>query len=441
MKRILIIALVGLFLVSVGVFAQQNAPQKIKVVFWHAMGGTRVQLIQRMVDDFNLTHPDIQVTVEYKGSYRDTLNATEAAARAGTPPTVVQSFEIATQQLIDMGIFVPIEDLIKKYGLVVPWSDYIDAALNYYRVGGKLYAMPWNSSNAILYYNKTLFSKAGVTMPKKPTFQDIIDIGRKIVKSGVAPAAITWPLHSWFFEQWMAEAGKNLVNNDNGRSGYATQINLLDPAAVEIMKWWKQLYDEKLWINPGRENWSQARQNFISQRCAMLISSTSDVNMMENAAFKGGWEVGTAFLPVPADFGRHGVVLGGGSLWITKNHSDSELKAAAEFVVWMTQDAQTIRWHQGTGYFAIRKSALDDLEMEGWFRLHPNYRTAFDQLQGTQLIPATQGAMMGPFPEARTYIEDAVESILTGTSVNAALTTAKQKIDQSLADYIKVVGK
>ena len=442
MKRILIIALVGLFLVSIGVFAQQNVPQKIKVVFWHAMPGTRVNIIQRMVDDFNLTHPDIQVTAEYKGTYRDTLNATEAAVRAGTPPTVIQSFEIGTQQLVDMGVFVPIQDLIKKYGLVVPWSDYIDAALNYYRVGGKLYAMPWNSSNAILYYNKTLLAKAGVTMPKKPTFQDIIDIGRKIVKSGVAPAAITWALHSWFFEQWMAEQGVNLVNNNNGRTGYATEINLLDPAAIRIMKWWKQLYDEGLWVNPGRENWAQARQNFVSQRCAMLISSTSDVTRMENAAFTGGWKLGTAFLPVPAEVERHGVVLGGGALWIVgRGHSDAELKAATEFVVWMTQDAQTIRWHQETGYFAIRKSALQDLEMEGWFRLHPNYRTAFDQLQATQLMPATQGAMMGPFPEARTYIEDAVESILNGTPIQKALTTAKQKTDQALADYIKVVGK
>lgn len=427
--------MLGLLAFSGIVLAQQKP---IEVTFWHAMTGSRVEFVQRMVDDFNATHPGIHVTAEAKGSYNDTLIATQAAARAGNAPMVVQSYEIATQQLADMGIFASLDGLISKYNLTVPWSDYLQAALNYYRIGGKLYAMPWNSSTAILYYNKTLFDKAGVTMPQSPTFEDIVNIGRTIVKSGAAPAAITWPLHSWLFEQWMAAQGANLVNNDNGRSGYATEINLLDPAAINIMEWWKQLYDEGLWVNPGRENWAQARQNFFSQRCAMLVTS-SGISRAEKAALEGGWELGTAFLPVPAGTTFQGSVLGGGALWVTKGHSDAELKAAAEFVVWMTQDGQVIRWHQGTGYFAIRKSAMDDMRMEGWFDIHPNDLTGFNQLLNTKLEPATQGAMMGVFPNARKEIESAVEAILNGTPIQEALKDAKSKIDSSLADYIKVV--
>ncbi len=437
MKRFLVAVLL---LLLFGGLALAGDEGKIKITFWHAMGGWRVPFIQRMVDDFNLTHPGIEVTVEYKGSYRDTLNAALAAARAGNPPHIVHSFEVGTQMNLDSGIFVSLESLIDKYGLIVPWEDYIDAALNYYRVGGKLFCMPWNSSNPILYYNKTMLDAIGVEMPRKPTFEDIYEISKKLVEAKVAEYGITWPLHSWFFEQWMAEAGVDLVNNQNGRAGYATEINLLDPAAIEIMKWWKKLYDEGLWVNPGRENWSQARQIFISGQSAMLISSTSDVTRMENAAVEQGFELGTAFLPVSAKFGRHGVVIGGGALWITGNHPDEELKAAATFVVWMTQVAQTIRWHQGTGYFPIRKLALKALDMEGWFVTHPNHRTALDQLQETQLITATQGALMGNFLEARTFIEDAVEAILAGTPIEKALSEAKTKIDQGLKDYLQLVG-
>lgn len=441
MKRWMLISLLVLVL-AVGLLIpgiSSQAQDKVKITFWHAMGGWRVDFIQRMVDDFNLTHPKIEVTVEYKGSYRDTLNAALAAARAGTAPHVVQVFEVGTQQNIDSGIFAPVQDLTDQFGLVVPWQDYLDPVLNYYRVGGKLYSMPWNSSNPILYYNKTLLDKAGVTMPEKPTFEDILEIGQKIVESGVAEAAITWPLHSWFFEQWMADMCQDLVNNGNGRNDYATEINLLSPAAKQIMSWWKELYDKGLWINPGRENWAQARQNFISQRSAMLISSTSDVTLMENAAAEQGFELGTAYIPVPKGVDRCGVVIGGASLWITKDHPEDELRAAAEFVVWMSQTAQQIRWHQGTGYFPIRKSAVDALELEGWFDTHPNYSTAFNQLLETKPVTATQGALMGPFLEARTYIEDAVEQVLTGTSVEQALADAKAKIDKALEDYLALV--
>jgi sn-glycerol 3-phosphate transport system substrate-binding protein len=416
------------------------AQEKTQITLWHAMSGTRELLIQRMVDDFNLTHPGIEVAVEYKGSYRDTLNAAQAAAVAGDAPHVLHSFEVGTQQLLDMGIFALAEDLIDTYGIVIPWSDYLAPALNYYKIDGRQASFPWNSSNSILYYNKTLLDAAGVTMPREPTFEDIVAISNAVIGAGVAEGGITWPMHSWFFEQWMAELGANLVNNDNGRSGYATEINLLDPAAITIMSWWKELYDKGLWINPGRENWSQARQNFTTQRVAMMISSTSDVNLTQNAAFEGGWEVGTAFMPVPLGFERHGVVIGGGSLWVTKDHPDAELKAATELVVYMSQVSQDIEWHQGTGYFALRNTSLQALELEGWYELHPNYKTASDQLAETQIMTATQGALAGVFPEIRTFIEDAAEEVYGGTPVGEALAKAKGLIDQALVDYKELMG-
>ena len=436
MKRVLIFVMLSLLVVSGLAIAQE----KTQVIFWHAMSGARELQIQRMVDDFNLFNPSIEVLVEYKGSYRDTLNAAQAAAIAGAGPHVLHSFEIGTQQNLDMGIYAVAEDLINQFGIVIPWDDYLAPALNYYTINGKVASFPWNSSNSILYYNKTLLDAAGVTMPREPSFADIAAISQAVMDAGVAEAGITWPTHSWFFEQWMAELGAQLVNNDNGRSGYATEINLLSDEALLIMNWWKDLYDSGHWINPGRESWSQARQNFTTQRVAMMISSTSDVNLAENAAFDGGWEVGTAFMPVPVGYERQGVVIGGGSLWVVADHPDAELEAATKLVVYMSAVSQDIEWHQGTGYFALRKTSLQALDQEGWYDLHPNYKTASDQLAETKLMIATQGALMGVFPEARTYIVDAVEAFLTGTPVLDALTTAKNLIDEALVDYKELMG-
>lgn len=436
MKRVMLFVMLALFVVSGLALAQE----KTQIIFWHAMSGTRELQIQRMVDDFNLTHPGIEVLVEYKGSYRDTLNAAQAAAIAGTGPHVLHSFEVGTQQNLDMGIYAVAEDLINRFGIIIPWDDYLAPALNYYKIDGKQASFPWNSSNSILYYNKTLLDAAGVTMPREPSFEDIVAIGQAVMNAGLCEAGITWPMHSWFYEQWMAELGVDLVNNDNGRSGYATEINLLSNEAVVIMNWWKELYDKGIWVNPGRENWSQARQNFTTQRVAMMISSTSDVNLTENAAFDGGWEVGTAFMPVPLGYERHGVVIGGGSLWVIADHPDAELKAATELVVYLSQVSQDIDWHQSTGYFALRNTSLLALDQEGWYELHPNYKTAADQLAETQLMTATQGALAGVFPEIRTYIEDAAEEVYGGASVTDALSKAKALIDQALLDYKELMG-
>jgi sn-glycerol 3-phosphate transport system substrate-binding protein len=406
------------------------------VIFWHAMGGSRVELIAGMVDDFNAAHPNINVTVEFKGSYRDTLNATLAAARGGgVPPHVVQVFEIGTLPNIDSGVFVPVQDLIKEGD--VDWGDFLDPVLNYYRIEGKLYSMPWNSSNPILYVNQDIFEKAGLDPESPPqTFEEVLQMGKQIVESEAAEAAITWPLHTWFFEQWMADMGEVLVNNENGRAGAPTEINLESEAAGRIFEWWDELYKEGLWINPGIENWAQARQNFISGQVAMLISSTSDVTQMETAADEQGFNLTTGYIPIPADVERHGVVIGGASMWMTKDHPAVELDAAKDFVLWMAAPEQQVRWHKGTGYFPIRQTALDMLEEEGWFETHPSYRAAFDQLLATQASPATAGALMGVFPEARTLIEEAVEKVITDqATIDEALAEADAKIEEAMAEY------
>jgi len=157
MKKFFVLLMILLVVISLA---------KVKIQFWHAMGGWRIELLQNMAEDFMKTHPDIEVEVQYTGSYRDTLNKLVAAVQGGTPPHVVQIYEIGTQFMIDSGIAVPIGDLIEKD----PSFDvgkFLPQVLDYYRVKGKLYSMPFNSSNPILYYNKTLFKEVGLD-PNKP---------------------------------------------------------------------------------------------------------------------------------------------------------------------------------------------------------------------------------------------------------------------------------
>lgn len=88
MKRVLVVALLVLLSISALAFAQEKV---IHITFWHAFGGGRMHLIERMVEDFNYTHPGIEVTAEYKGSYRDTLNAAILAAQQGNALTSCRS--------------------------------------------------------------------------------------------------------------------------------------------------------------------------------------------------------------------------------------------------------------------------------------------------------------------------------------------------------------
>ena len=271
MKRVLVLVMLGLLVFS-GLALAQAKP--VQITFWHAFGGARQQWVARRVADFNYTHPGIQVSVQFKGSYRDTLNAAILAAQQGDAPNVVQIFEIGTQLALDSGIFIPIQDLV--IGPEFQPDDYISALTDYYKINGKFNSIPWNSSNPVLFYNKDIFRKAGLDPNKPPrTFEEMLADSKQIVESGAAKNAITWPLHSWFFEQWMANMGENLVNNGNGRDARATESLLTGDGAKTILTWWKEMADKGYWTYSGRvEDWDGSDAIFISGQAAMEITST-----------------------------------------------------------------------------------------------------------------------------------------------------------------------
>ncbi len=429
-RYVIVLLVLPLFLF----LAVTSAQAEVNVKFWHAMGGVRIELLKGMAEDFNKTHAGITVESQFVGSYNETLNKTVAAVKAGDPPHVFQLYEIGTRGMIDGGMIIPIGDLAKPGE--VDWGDYVDSVMSYYTIDGKLYSMPFNSSTPILYYNKTLFKKAGLDPNQPPdTWNQVREMGKKIMDSGAAEAGITWNLHSWYFEQWHAVQNALLADKGNGREGRASKVLFDQAPGVNIVKWWTDLEKDKIYLNAGR-GWSNHRKAFISGQAAMMISSTSDVTQMTNAFNDKEWELGTGFFPKPDAVPRKGVIIGGGTLWLTKDHPREELEAAWEFLKWMSTPKPQVTWHKGTGYFPIRKGAMKLLEEEGWYKSFPNYKVAFDQLLQTKTSLATQGALIGVFPQLREAVQSGIEKVYEGKATpQEALKEAAQKTDSELEKY------
>ena len=437
MKKIILITLLMVVFLTGSVAL---AADKVNVQFWHAMGGWRIELLQEMAQDFMALNPDINVEVQYTGSYGDTINKLNVAIQSNVAPHVVQGYDIATQMLIDGEVAVPMQDLIDAD----PDFDigtFMPQVLNYYRVGGKLYCMPFNSSNAIMFYNKTLFKKAGLDPDRPPkTYEELLDYAEKLMvkddKGNVAQAGITWNLHCWFFEQFMAVQNAALTDNDNGRTGRPTKAIFNSDAGLKTFTFWNDLTKNGSMINTKVHDWTGARNLFISQKVAMIITSTSDVALMVKSAKENNFELGTAFIPAPADAESGGVVIGGGSLWMVAGKPEAETKAAWEFVKFMAQSAQQIKWHTGTGYFPVRKDAVEDLLAQGYYSESPHNLTAILQLLLSTQNYNSNGAIIGAFAEVRAIVESNVQKMLSGDMTPAeALAAAEKEATVAIRDY------
>ena len=102
--------------------------------------------------------------------YEQTFSKYKAGLSSGDLPDIVQLQETDQQQMIDTQTVLPASVCAKadKYS----FSDFLPRVISYFTVQGTQYAMPFNTSGPVLYYNKKAFTAAGLDPNTPPTTLD-----------------------------------------------------------------------------------------------------------------------------------------------------------------------------------------------------------------------------------------------------------------------------
>jgi sn-glycerol 3-phosphate transport system substrate-binding protein len=401
----------------------------VQITFWHAMSGSREEVIKGIADRFNASQTKYQVTPEYTGSYAETLTKALTAYRSDTPPTIVQVYEVGTRTMLDSDAIVPVHTLNKGE---VDWADIVQPIMKYYSVEGNLYCMPFNSSTAMLYYNKDMFVAAGLDPNKPPTtWAEVEEYSQKIMDAGAATGGFSMGWPAWILEQMFATHNQLLSNADNGRTGLATEVYLNSEFGVKVLTEWQRMADKGILVYGGREY--AANDPFLAKQFPFLFQSTSSLGgILKSAEF----EVGTAFLPRFEGYESGNSVVGGGCLWLMNKATTDQQAGAWEFFKFINSTEETIAWHKGTGYFPATNTAYEQLKTEGWFEAEPNHSTAFDQiLSGADTYAAT-GVLLGNFVQIRDIVGAGIEEVVVNkVDPKTALDKATGEANQVLTDY------
>lgn len=409
----------------------------VKVIWWHSMSGNLGEAADRLVANFNASQTDVQVEGVFQGTYDESLNKLKASLGSSSGPTMIQVYEIGSRFMIDTDAITPVQSFVDAENYDV--SHLEPNILNYYTFDGSIYSMPFNTSNPILYYNKDAFKAAGLDPEKPPTtYSEFAEYAKKLTKDGQTGGSFA--IYGWFMEQFFANQGAELVNNGNGRTEVSTASKLNTDAGVKTLEWWQQLVSDKTMLNLGRKT-DDTQKAFAAGQIAMTLDSTASLRGIVSAA-EGKFEVGTGFLPKPDDSTTGGVIIGGASNWILNNRSQEEQQGAWAFMKYLAQPAVQAEWHINTGYFPITTKAYDEAVVKENIAAYPQFQTAVDQLHQSAPSVATQGAVMGVFPEARQLTETAIEEVLNSSkSATQALDGAAKQITSKIEEYNKTVKR
>ncbi|MBN8890216.1 MAG: hypothetical protein BGP12_00855 [Rhodospirillales bacterium 70-18] len=232
--------------------------------------------------EFHAQHPDSEVRLQFL----------ENEAFKAKLPTLLQSPDAPSmfyswgggvmRAQIETGALRPVQ-------MDDAWKARLNpAALSAFTSDGKIWGAPHQMALMDVYYNKTLFKKAGVAAEQIRTWDDLLAAAKALKAAGITPIAVgggdKWPIMHWWAYLVVRAGGRQALDDAKaGRNGGFTAAPF-----VEAGRLLKQLADLQP-FQPGYlgATFPQMLGTFGDGRAAMMLSFSGSYARQAHAAADG----------------------------------------------------------------------------------------------------------------------------------------------------------
>lgn len=425
--------------VMAAVFMAMAGPteaQPIELQWWHAMTAVNGDRINQIAADFNKSQSEYKVVPVFKGSYAETMTAAIAAYRAGHAPAIVQIYDVGTATMMAAkGAIKPVYQLMADAGETFDPNSYLPAVTGYYSTSdGKLLSLPFNSSTAVVYWNKDDFKKAGLDPNKPPkTWPETFAMAKKLRAGGVKCGFTT----AWVF--WTQIANFSAWHNismgtlDNGIGGPGAVLEMNNPRVVRHVANLAKAEKDGSFSYAGRS--TEPESSFLNGDCGMIQDSSAAYGL-----FKKGLksQFGVTELPYYPDVkgAPQNSIIGGASLWVMGGKSAAEYKGVAKFFTYLSSIPVQVKWHEDTGYLPITKAAYAATKASGFYDKNPGTEVALLQLTHKPPTANSRGYRFGNMVQISDIIAEDLESAFAGKeSAKAAMDDAIRRGNALLRQF------
>ena len=373
----------------------------VTLTYWNGFTGPDEPAVKALVAKFNQTHKNITIKMSimpWDVFYEKLL----PAFAAGNGPDIAAMDTQQLPQYAAKNVFAPLTSYYSNSSNHT--SALVSAATSGTKVRGTQYAVSANFAPLMLYWNKTLFTKAGLSGPPANWAQwqaDAVKLskGGKSPQYGIALAENNtipmWPVLMW-------ENGGGVTNAD------ATKSMLSSAGTVGAVDQWSKLVI-KNGIAPKNITGAEADSLFTAQKAAMEMNGPWATTGYQTAGVKFG------LAPIPAGPKKTITLADIVGMSVNAKDSPAQVTAAETFFTWWNSTSSQTYYAVHTGFVPTTTdvTAAD---------LKANPDVADFQSVSKMAQPYNLGTQYTNV-ETNTW-EPAIEKILQGAPVNSTLNGA-----------------
>ena len=444
--------------------AHTEADGKTEITVWHAWVGLTKRTVEAIADDYNKGQDQVTVRVEAQGTYEELLKKYEdAIGDPETLPDIVLSEDTTTRFMIDSATILPAQECIDADEDAQAFYDQVLPAVTAaYTVEDVLWPAAFSVSSPVLYANLTHLDQAGLPTDELPgTLEELRATAEKIKAAGVTELPLVARMDSWYLEHLLTGVEQPMVNEENGRSGLATESLLDNERTLETFQWFKSMHDDGLLkAVPYSQTYDQLFAMALGQSSILIDTSTAitsvngaiegtltneelgaeDLPLDLSTIQLGGLEIGVGLNPGFEAAGKGQI---GGAGWYMVNSGDeASMGASWDFLKFFNETPQQVRWTLEGSYLPISESARQDPALVEEFETTRRGRwlaVASDSLE--QLNPEFPGPVIGPYNELRSSVRSAMEKLtLGGGDPEALMGEIDTALQGELEGYADEVG-
>ena len=380
-------------------FSEDWLKNPVEITFWHAMQSAQGESLAKLINEFNATHPRYKIMPTAIANYNSLQQKTTAALTSGQPPVITQAYENWVANYMLGNRLTLIENFVKDPSIGLSQAEINDFYPIMWQDGympdGKMWMMPFNKSNLVMYYNIDMLKEAGFNAPPK-TWNEFATMVKALTKEDGSQwgCSVGADVDLWY--AMIYEWGGQVLSKD-----YKTVLFDKDANAIAAVTFMNDLYKNGYIHFTTGYNY---QTDFGNKKCAFTFASVASYTYMD-AAVGGKFKWAEAEIPAGPK-GQHSVMYGTNVVIFGVNQSPEVQRGAWEFVKWFDAPYQTARWSMDTGYLPVRKSTLDLPIFKQFLEANPARQAGFDQLPNCLVEPPTK-----EWNQARTDISAELQKI------------------------------